>query len=86
MRSFAKFILLVVLLNLIRYLVGGPVEAMTIMERMHEVIPKYPFHDSIRLLPDATLAAYYSKSESDSSWLLTGYERVAIDSSDLLLE
>ena len=42
MRSFAKFILLVVLLNLIRYLVGGPVEAMFIIERMHEVIPKYP--------------------------------------------
>lgn len=42
MRSFAKFILLVVLLNLIRYLVGGPLEAITIVERMHEVIPKYP--------------------------------------------
>ena len=37
----------------------------------------------IRILPDSTLAAYYSKSESDSSWLLTGYERVPIDSSDL---
>ena len=37
----------------------------------------------IRLLPDSTLAAYCSKSESDSSWLLTGYERVPIDSSDL---
>ncbi len=37
----------------------------------------------IRLLPDSTLAAYYSKSESDSSWLLTGYERVPIDSSEL---
>ncbi len=37
----------------------------------------------IRLLPDATLAAYYSKSESDSSWLLTGYERIPIDSSEL---
>ena len=37
----------------------------------------------IRLLPDSTLAAYYSKSESDSSWLLTGYERVLIDSSEL---
>ncbi len=37
----------------------------------------------IRILPDSTLAAYYSKSESDSSWLLTGHERVPIDSSDL---
>ena len=42
MKSFAKFILLVVLLNLIRYLVGGPVEAITITEGMHKVIPMYP--------------------------------------------
>ncbi len=37
----------------------------------------------IRLLPDSTLAAYYSKSESDSSWLLTGYDRVPIDTTGL---
>ena len=37
----------------------------------------------IRLLPDSTIAAFYSKSESDSSWLLTGFERVPIDSSEL---
>ncbi len=37
----------------------------------------------IRLLPDSTLAAYYSKSESDSSWLLTGYDRVPIDTAGL---
>ncbi len=37
----------------------------------------------IHLLPDSTLAAYHSKSESDSSWLLTGYDRIPIDASDL---
>lgn len=33
---------LVVVLNLVRYLVGGPIEAVTIMEPMHEVMPRYP--------------------------------------------
>ena len=42
MKTFLKFIALVVLLNLIRYGVGGPIEAMTIMEPMHAVMPQYP--------------------------------------------
>ena len=33
---------LVVALNLVRYLVGGPIEAITIMEPMHAVMPRYP--------------------------------------------
>lgn len=33
---------LVVVLNLVRYLVGGPIEAVTIMEPMHAVMPRYP--------------------------------------------
>jgi hypothetical protein len=37
-----KLILLVVMLNLIRHLVGGPIEAFTIMEPMHRVMPEYP--------------------------------------------
>lgn len=37
-----KLILLVVVLNVIRYLVGGPIEAVTIMEPMHAVMPKFP--------------------------------------------
>lgn len=33
---------LVVVLNLVRYLVGGPIEAITIMGPMHAVMPRYP--------------------------------------------
>lgn len=42
MKTFLKFILLVVILNVVRYLIGGPIEGVTIMEPMHEVMPKYP--------------------------------------------
>lgn len=42
MKTVLKFLLLVVILNVVRYLVGGPIEAITIMEPMHEVMPKYP--------------------------------------------
>ncbi len=42
MRTIFKLFLLVIVLNLIRYLVGGPIEAITIMEPMHAVMPKYP--------------------------------------------
>lgn len=30
------------MLNVIRYLVGGPIESVTIMEPMHAVMPEYP--------------------------------------------
>lgn len=40
--TFLKFLLLVVILNVVRYLVGGPIESVTIMEPMHDVMPKYP--------------------------------------------
>ena len=42
MKTFFKFILLVVVLNIVRYFVGGPIEGVTIMEPMHEVMPLYP--------------------------------------------
>ena len=42
MKSFAKFLLLVVILNLVRYLVGGPLEALFVIEGMHGVMPKFP--------------------------------------------
>ena len=42
MKPLLKFLLLVLILNIIRYLLGGPIEAVTIMEPMHEVMPKYP--------------------------------------------
>ena len=37
-----KLIALVVLLNVVRYLVGGFIEGFTIMEPMHRVMPLYP--------------------------------------------
>jgi hypothetical protein len=33
---------LVLLLNLVRYLLGGPIESVTIMRPMHSVMPRYP--------------------------------------------
>lgn len=37
-----RFFGLVVVLNVIRYAVGGPIEGLTIMEPMHAVMPEYP--------------------------------------------
>ena len=42
MKTIFKFITLVIILNLIRYLIGGPIEGFTIMEPMHRVMPQYP--------------------------------------------
>ena len=42
MKTIGKLAALVLLLNVIRYLVGGPLEAITIMEPMHRVMPLYP--------------------------------------------
>lgn len=42
MKTVLKLLLLVLILNLIRYFVGGPIEAFTIMEPMHSVMPQYP--------------------------------------------
>lgn len=41
-KTVLKFLLLVVLLNVVRYVVGGPIESVTIMEPMHAVMPEYP--------------------------------------------
>ena len=37
-----KLLVLVIILNLIRYFVGGPIEAVVLMEPMHAVMPNYP--------------------------------------------
>lgn len=42
MKTFLKLLGLVVLLNLVRYLVGGPIEAVTIAGPMHRVMPEFP--------------------------------------------
>ena len=41
-RTIVRLALLVLVLNLIRYLVGGPIEGATIMEPMHRVMPEHP--------------------------------------------
>lgn len=42
LKTALKLVLLCVLLNLVRYFVGGPLESVTIMEPMHAVMPRYP--------------------------------------------
>ncbi len=42
MKTVFKFLVFVVLLNVIRYIVGGPIEALTIMDKMHRVVPEHP--------------------------------------------
>lgn len=42
MKTFLKFLLLVIILNVVRYLVGGPLEALFVVEGMHAVMPQYP--------------------------------------------
>ncbi|MGN8226303.1 hypothetical protein [Gracilimonas sp. BCB1] len=42
MKIFLKFLGLVFILNLVRYLIGGPIEAVVLMEPMHAVLPQYP--------------------------------------------
>lgn len=42
MKIVLKFLGLVLLLNIVRYFIGGPIEALVLMEEMHSVIPQYP--------------------------------------------
>lgn len=42
MKTVLKFLGLVLLLNIVRYFIGGPIEALVLMEEMHAVIPQYP--------------------------------------------
>lgn len=42
MKTIAKLAALVVVLNVVRYTVGGFLESFTIMEPMHRVLPRYP--------------------------------------------
>jgi hypothetical protein len=37
-----RLLLLVLVLNVVRYVIGGPIEGVTIMEPMHRVMPDYP--------------------------------------------
>ncbi len=40
--TFLKFFGLVLILNLVRYVAGGPIEAVVLMEPMHAMMPRYP--------------------------------------------
>lgn len=42
MNRLLRLLALTVVLNLVRYFVGGPIEGITIMEPMHRVMPLYP--------------------------------------------
>lgn len=42
MARLLKLLVLVLILNLVRYLAGGPIEGLTIMEPMHRVMPRFP--------------------------------------------
>lgn len=42
MKTFLKFLMLVVILNVVRYLLGGPLESLFVVEGMFEVMQKFP--------------------------------------------
>lgn len=42
MKTFLKFLLLVVMLNAVRYLVGGPIESLFVLDGMFGVMQKFP--------------------------------------------
>lgn len=42
MPIFLRLFLLVVVHNVVRYVIGGPIESVTIMEPMHRVMPQFP--------------------------------------------
>lgn len=61
MVKFSKFLLLVFLLNIIRYLIGGPIEALVLVEQMHAVMPKYPeVFDTNFSNADFTISLFYN--------------------------
>lgn len=61
MVKFAKFIFLVFLLNVIRYVIGGPIEAAVLMEPMHAVMPQYPeVFDTDFSNTDFTVSLFYN--------------------------
>lgn len=61
MKTVLKFLGLVVLLNIIRYFIGGPIEALVLMEEMHAVIPQYPevFDNDFSTL-DFSISLFYN--------------------------
>ncbi|MDX1644597.1 MAG: hypothetical protein R3244_09600 [Thermoanaerobaculia bacterium] len=61
LETFLKLLFLVVLLNLVRYFVGGPIEGMTIMEPMHRVMPRFPeVFDTAFTRTDFAISLFYN--------------------------
>lgn len=61
MKTVFKFLGLVLILNIIRYLVGGPLEALILMEEMHAVMPQYPeVFDTDFSTMDFTISLFYN--------------------------
>lgn len=61
MKTTAKLAALVLLLNVVRYLVGGPLEAWTIMEPMHRPMTLYPeVFDTDFSTADFTISLFYN--------------------------
>ncbi len=61
MKTVFKFLGLVVILNIIRYFIGGPIEALVLMKEMHAMIPQYPevFDTDFSTL-DFTISLFYN--------------------------
>lgn len=61
MKVLGKFLLLVFLLNAIRYLIGGPLESLLIVENMHSVMPQFPeVFDTEFSNTDFTVSLFYN--------------------------
>ena len=61
MKTIAKLVLLVVLLNVVRYTVGGFFESFTIMEPMHAPMPLFPeAFDNDFTSTDFTISLFYN--------------------------
>ncbi|MEQ8524794.1 hypothetical protein [Gracilimonas sp.] len=61
MKTFLKFLGLVFILNIVRYLIGGPIEAIVLMEPMHAVLPQYPqVFDTDFSTTDFTISLFYN--------------------------
>lgn len=61
MQTFIKLVVLVVILNVVRYVAVVPIEMATIMEPMHRVMPLYPeVFDSDFSSADFTRSLFYN--------------------------
>ena len=61
MKTTLKLLILVILLNIVRYFIGVPIESLTIMDPMHRVMPLYPdVFDTDFTTTDFTTSLFYN--------------------------